>query len=170
MRAITPFSVAVVLLASGCIPPPEAEMDAATKEAVRSAVEERVLGYFQAMRDSDLEYMLGYYADSDDFVYADFGNPTLGYDDYADFLRGFVESGMSITSLEVDPPHIVVLSSSVASSSFEYSWTMADAEGNSLSAVGAWTYVFKKIDGVWQVVHSTGAHLQPGCGLELNFG
>ncbi len=170
MRTFAPISMAAVLLAFGCTAPATDELDSVTRETVRSAVEERVLGYFQAMRDSDLEYMLGYYADSDDFVYADFGNPTQGYDEYAAFLRGFIESGMSVTSLEVDPPHIVVLSSTVASVNFEYSWTMADADGNPLSAVGAWTYVFKKIDGVWQVVHSTGAHLQPGCGLELNFG
>jgi ketosteroid isomerase-like protein len=159
MRVTSVFLVGTILFVSTCAAPPEKVFDAAAKEEVRNAVEGRVMGYVQAMQEMDLDYMLDFFANSEDFAFDDYGSPPVGYDEYAEVLRGFAGSGSSITSLEMGTPLIVVLGPSAASCSLEYSWTMVDPEGNAISAKGTWTYVMQETGGVWRAVHSTGMHL-----------
>jgi uncharacterized protein (TIGR02246 family) len=159
MKPTSSFWIGTVLVLSGCASPPEAVFDSAAKEEVRSAVEDRIQGYIQAVRDLNLDYMLDFFDNSEDFVFDDHGSPPIGYEEYAEVLREFAESGMTVTSEDMSPLQTVVLGPGAASCGFEYSWTMEDSEGNTVSAEGTWIYVMKNTDGVWRAVHSTGMHL-----------
>lgn len=158
MKLTNSIPAAAISVVCGCASAAPV-LDAATEEAVRSAVEQRVSGYAQAMRDGDVEYMLGFYANEENFVFADNGVLAVGYEAHAERLRATVESGRTVASLEISNPQIFVLSPNAASITFEFAWTMSDPEGNLDKAKGAWTYVFKEIEGTWQVVHSTGVHV-----------
>jgi ketosteroid isomerase-like protein len=162
MRARPAFLLGTIFLISGCGSPPEVPFDSAAQEEIRRVVEGRVLGYVQAMKDMDGDYMFGFFADSEDFVFDDYGTPPIGYADYTAGLQPIIESGAEFTKLEIGEIRTVVLGPTAASCSLEAAWTMVDANGGVLNAKGGWAYVFKEFNGVWQVVHSTGMHLYEG--------
>ena len=162
MKATSTFLIGMILLVPGCASPPEAMFDSAAKEEIRQEVEDRVMGYVQAMKDMDAEYMLDFFADSEGFVFDDYGAPPMGYEEYVGSLPEFIESGASFPRIDVSSMEVVPINLTVASCGLEYSWTMVDGEGNPLNAKGTWTYVMKRFDGAWRVVHSTGMHLYEG--------
>ena len=98
-----------MLLVFGCAPPPEVPFDSAAKAEIKSDVESRVRGYIQAMMDMDGEYMLGFFADTEDFLYDDHGTPPIGYDEYMEGFTPFLESGSSFESIDVGTLETVVL-------------------------------------------------------------
>lgn len=129
------------------------------KEIVAQAVEERIAYYIDAVKQLDIERMLGFWADTEGFVFAGDGLLTVGYDTYTAQLREVISNTAEVTSIAYKKPHVYVLSKDAASLSIEYEWSMIDRDGNTVNAKGSWTYVFKKFDDVWKVVHSAGTHL-----------
>jgi len=129
------------------------------KDAIAQAVEARIADYTDAIKQLDIERMLDFWADTEGFVFAGDGLLTVGYDKYAEQLREAISNTAEVTSLAHKKPYIYVLSKDAASLSMEYEWSMIDKAGNTINAKGSWTYVFKKFDDVWKVVHSAGTHL-----------
>jgi ketosteroid isomerase-like protein len=129
------------------------------KAAIAEAVAHRVGGYVDAINALDLDGMLEFWADTDGFVYAGDGSLTVGYDAYAGQLREAIGSTAQVNSIEIREPHIYVLSPDAAAYSMEFEWSMTSVAGDTTSSRGAWTYIFKRLDGEWKVVHSAGTHL-----------
>ena len=129
------------------------------KEDIAQAVEERIADYLDAIKQLDIERMLGFWADTEGFVFAGDGLLTVGYDKYAAQLREAMSNTAEVKSIAYKNPHVYVLSKDAASLSMEYEWSMTDNEGNTVNSKGSWMYVFKRFDDVWKVVHSAGTHL-----------
>ena len=56
--------------------------------------------------------------------------------------------------------HIEALSSNTATATTEFEHSRITVEGDTVNVRGAWTYVFKKLDGKWNVVHTNGTHVE----------
>lgn len=147
------------VLAFGCGTRTPSSMTDQERAAVAEAVEQRVSGYVEAIERQDLEYLLGFWADTEGFVLAGDGSLTIGYDTWATQIREIVAGTASVLHAEYKNPHIYVLARDAASYSMEFDWSMATTAGDTVSATGAWTYVFKRLDGEWKVVQSAGTHL-----------
>lgn len=130
------------------------------KEAeIRAAVTGRVDGYVQAIRDLDLSYMEGFWADVDGFTVAGDGALTVGYGPWIEQLRSLVTSIESVSYVEVSDPRVYVLGADAASYSMAYRWSFNMRDGSVLSAEGSWMYVFYRFEEGWKVIHSAGAHV-----------
>jgi len=134
-------------------------MTADEKASVAEAVEARVSGYVDAIRRRDIDSMLDFWADTDGFVMAGDGQLTVGYDTWAQVLRDNVVNIPTVNRIVKRNEHIFVLAPDAASYSMEFEWSMNKATGDTLRARGAWTYVFKRLNGKWQVVQSGGTHV-----------
>ena len=159
LRQNLPVATTLVLLCSACRPVPPPELTAADKASIAEALEERVSGYAEAARRRDVDYMLGFWADVDEFVIAGDGELTVGYDAWADFIRQSIVEFPVVNSITTRNPHVYVIGLDAASYTVEFEWSMTSAEGETTSARGTWTYVFRHLDGEWRVVHSAGTHL-----------
>ena len=142
---------------------PDAEQHAPLSEeeeaAIAKTVEQTVLRYIEAIRKLDLERMLEFYADSDAFVYAGDGTLTAGYDAWAAQLRETVGPLAAVHAIETTNPHTYVLGRDAAAYTMQFEWSMGTTAGDTVKSRGSWTYVFKRLDGHWKVVHSTGTHV-----------
>ncbi len=147
------------VIIQACTPPSPSAMSEQERAAVAEAVAQRVEGYVDAISTLDLDRMLQFWADTDEFVFAGDGSLTVGYDVYAAQLREAIGSTAQVNSIEIREPHIYVLSSDAAAYSMEFEWSMTSVAGDTTRSRGAWTYVFKRLDGEWKVVHSAGTHL-----------
>ena len=146
-------------ITQACAPASPSAMSEQERAAVAEAVAQRVEGYVDAIRTLDLDRMLQFWADTDGFVYAGDGSLTVGYDVHAAQLREVIGSTAQVNSMEISDPHIYVLGPDAAAYSMEFEWSMTSVSGDTTRARGAWTYVFKRLDGEWKVVHSAGTHL-----------
>ncbi len=136
------------------------DLTQAEKGVIASAVEARVNGYVDAARRRDVDWFLGFWADTDEFVLAGDGN-LVGHDGWADQVRKAVADTRDILAFEFFNRHTYVLARDAAVHTTQFRWALVQMNGDTLRMHGSWSYVFKKIDGVWKVVHSAGTHL-PG--------
>jgi ketosteroid isomerase-like protein len=122
-------------------------------------IEARVQGYFDAIRNRDLDHMLGFWADKDGFVFAGDGTLVLGYAAYAAQLRTAVADTASVPHIEAHRPQVHVLGPDAAVCSTEFEWSIISLAGVTTNSRGAWTYVFQRFPEGWRVIHSGGTHL-----------
>ena len=128
--------------------------------SIRDAVSARVDGYVQAIQNGYLDYMRGFWANDPDFTMAGDGTLSVGYDRWIQSVEELTAKTDSVLYVElVGEPRITVLGPDAASYAMAYRWSYALTDGSTLSAEGSWMYVFKRIDGVWRVVHSAGSHI-----------
>jgi len=154
MKIRVPVVLMVVLAA--CTATPEARIN---EEEIRREVTERVEGYVQAIRDLDVAYMEGFWADVEGFTVAGDATLTIGYDPWIDGLRDLVGRIESVAYVEVENPQVFVFGREAASYAMAYRWQFNMADGTTLSAQGSWMYVLAPVEGEWRVVHSAGSHI-----------
>jgi len=157
------LAASAVLLLS-CGPSTPGNLSEAERAQVRAAVQLRMDGYFEAVRQQDLDRMLAFWADTDAFVFAGDGALIAGYDSFASELRGARAATARVLSLTGSNQHVYVLARDAAALSLEFEGSTVTVAGDTARLRGSWTYVFKLFDEGWKVVHSAGAHVSPSGG------
>lgn len=150
---------ACMLTASGCTNSDES-ISIKEKEAVREAVIKRVEEYVNSMMNLDIEKMLSFWANTEHFVKAGDGSIVVGYEKFAGQQREKMSTIKSVNYVNVTNSHVYVLAPDAASFTFEFEWSMTGDSDEEMKSRGSWTYVFKKFDDEWKVVHSTGSHIK----------
>lgn len=149
----------LLIIVLGACQPPSSETPVRSPAEIEGEVAARVEGYLQAIKDLDLEYMRGFWADVEGFTVASDGTLIVGYQPWMDQIQTLVEGVESVSYMETSNPRIFVLGPDAASYSMAYRWSMNMKDGSLLSAEGSWTYVLKRFDDGWKVVHSAGTHI-----------
>ena len=112
--------------------------------------------YVEAVKSKDLASILSFWSNSEDFVHAADGRIFGGYREWSTWLRNNeVDEWLYWNNTEI---HVVVLARNAASCTvnFEYAWI---SDGETQEVQGSWTYVFRKSESGWQVVHSNGTQI-----------
>ena len=148
-----------MLVAQGCGSDTNDVMSEKEKLVVEKAVTQRIKEYVESMKKLDIEKMLSFWADTENFVKAGDGTIVVGYEKFAAQQREKMSKIVAINYVNTSNPNIYVLAKDAASYTFEFEWSMTSESGNVLKSKGSWTYVFKKFGDEWKVVHSTGSHL-----------
>jgi ketosteroid isomerase-like protein len=148
-----------MLTASGCGPDIDQTLSENERKAVAEAVTNRVEAYVNSMKDLDIDKMLSFWADSENFVKAGDGFLLVGYEKFAALQREKMSKVATVKYVNTMNPNIYVLAKDAASFSFEFEWSMTGTSGDIMNSKGSWTYVFKKFGDEWKVIHSTGSHL-----------
>ncbi len=147
---------AFVLGCSSARPPSMDTLSIEEKGRIEREIRQTVEAYVEAVKSKDLADTLSFWSNSEDFVHAGDGRIFGGYQEWSTWLRNNVnDEWLYWNNTEI---HIVALSRSAASytTNFEYAWVR---DGETHEIQGSWTYVFRKSDSGWQVVHSNGAHI-----------
>jgi ketosteroid isomerase-like protein len=153
---ITVFSV--WLLISG-IALADDQIPAEARETVIAEVGQALDNYSNAMLTHNYDSMAAFWSTSEDFVMAGDGRILGGSDAWVKLMDQYYEDFDKYYVWDYQDVHILPLSekSAVATVEFRFRWhTVKDETMNSR---GSWTYVFRKEDGVWKVVHSNGTHV-----------
>lgn len=151
---------ACMLTASGCNEGSDQIISEKEKEAVVKEVTIRVEEYVNSMMNIEIDKMLSFWANTENFVKAGDGSIVVGYEKFADQQREKMSTITSVNYVNVTNSHVYVLAPDAASFTFEFEWSMTDNSGKEMKSNGSWTYVFKKFGDDWKVVHSTGSHLK----------
>ena len=117
-------------------------------------------GYREAMLSRDYDAMLGFWSDSDDFVFAGDGRILGGFEAWRTETTKHYKATRHWEQWDWQSVHILPLAPSAASATLEARFRWVDTDGLTHNLRGAWTYVFVKSDDGWKVVHTNGTHVK----------
>ena len=135
------------------------EMDADTARNVESSIRNVLDGYREAMLTRDYESMIGFWSDSDDFVFAGDGRILGGIDAWKAQTTADYENTESWEIWDWQNVQVLPLSPEAASATVEFRFRWVDNEGSTWNSRGAWTYVFRLEEDGWKVVQTNGTHV-----------
>jgi len=134
------------------------ELTEQDKTEITKEIEARVNGYAEACKQLDGEYMKGFWADTEDFVFAGDGTFTSNTEWRAQ-LDGLFDEIQSFTKMDISDMKVYVYSDNAASCAIGFDWSFINTAGETVSSHGTWLYVFTIIDDEWRVVHTGGHHI-----------
>ena len=160
---VTIFGLMTVLLLAGCRNgnfSGSEDLTDDTKRQIEIEIKQTVEDYLENAKSKNLEGILSFWSDSEDFVHAGDGNIFGGYQEWSHWLinrnkSGVVEKWLDWNNSDV---HIIVLDKNAAAytTNFEMSFI---SQGDTTNIRGSWTYVFRRTEAGWKVITSNGTHI-----------
>jgi uncharacterized protein (TIGR02246 family) len=136
-------------------PPPLGALSAVQKEQIEIEVREAVTNYFNAFTSGDIEATYAFWGDFDDFVHAGDGRVFGDRDRWLAWLAS--NQPDEYISWSHSDVHVAVLAPMVASCTLNFEVVFRTG-GKETTVTGSWTYVLRKTNDGWRVVHSNGKH------------
>jgi ketosteroid isomerase-like protein len=125
-------------------------------EERRSAIEEDIARAFDdyaiAVRQLDQEAVLGFFQQSDDLAFAEFGEVVLSWSTLAERVRESWPMYASVESFGWGDLHIQALAPHIAVANTTFDFAAADTAGAPISVKGTFTTVWVDTDGAWKIV------------------
>lgn len=156
MRA-RPLVVSLLLMLGACSPSPSDQLDEATTQAVRGAVEASFDTLSKAIVAHDWDRVESLLADGDDVALAMDGQVVLGR---AAIMAGFRADSSILQYLDYrwENTRVRVLGPTAAVHATGFWERLAMRSGDTVEIRGTFTNGFQKINGRWQVVHMAASH------------
>lgn len=130
------------------------------KLEVKNEINHVLENYRIAMLTRDYDAMISFWSNSADFVMGSDGHIIGGYEDWIAETTRHYENSIKIKQWDWENVHILPLSDSAATVTLEFEFKSVDLNSDIYHAIGSWTYVFKKEDENWKVIHSNGHHIK----------
>ena len=100
-------------------------------------------------------------ADVDGFVQGSDGKITFtDYNSYKEGMKLVFESLQRFVEMKPTKLFVYVLAIDAAVCTTEFNGKFLNIEGDTVIWNGCWTFVFKKFNGEWKVIHENGTHTQ----------
>ena len=136
------------------------ELTDESKEQIEIEIRQTVDDYFENVKSKNLEAMLSFWSDSEDFIHAADGRVFGGYDKWSNWLidqnkKDTFEEWLYWNNSDI---HVIVLSKDAAAYTMNFENSFVE-NGETRKVTGSWTYVFRKSELGWQVVMSNGHHI-----------
>ena len=154
-----PLVAAAILLCilCGCGPndPASETLSSEDRANIEAEVRQALDDYGAACVAGDMEQIKAFWGDFDDFIHAGDGRV---FGDREKWLKWITDnsSGKMISWVFSDV-HVAVLGPSAASYTANFE-VVSVVDGEEVTVTGSWTYVLRKTDAGWRVVHSNGKH------------
>lgn len=112
------------------------------REQIDREIRQTVSDYFEAAKAKDVEKLLSFWSDSEDFVIAGDGNVLGGYDKWAAWLVAKMDQIDKWIYWNVDDIHVTILSRNAAAYTMNFDYSFIE-QGETREVNGSWTYVFR---------------------------
>lgn len=131
-----------------------------SKVQIELEIRQTVDDYFENVKSKNLEAILSFWSDSEDFIHAGDGSVFGGYEKWSSWLKdmnnkGTVEEWLYWNKSDI---HVIVLSKDAAAYTMNFESAFIE-NGETRTFTGSWTYVFRKSESKWKVVMSNGTHI-----------
>lgn len=133
-------------------------LSAEEKEQIEREIRRTVDEYFEAVKSKDLPNILSFWSNSEDFVHAGDGRIFGGYQEWSSWLKNNIDGADEWLYWNNTDIHVLVLARNAACYTMNFE-NAAIRNRETQEVRGSWTYVFRKAESGWQVVHSNGTHI-----------
>jgi ketosteroid isomerase-like protein len=125
------------------------------KARIEAEVRQTVADYIAMVLAGDYETAYEFWGDFDDFIHAGDGRIFGDHDSWIAWMANHQPD--EFQSWKNTDIHIAVLASNAAAYTMNFE-TVVVTNGEEARTTGSWTYVMRKTDAGWRVVHSNGKH------------
>jgi ketosteroid isomerase-like protein len=130
------------------------------KEQIELEILQTVEDYVEKVKSRDLEGILSFWSDSEDFIHAGDGSIFGGYEKWSNWIRRHItndaiEEYLYWNNTDI---HVIVLARNAAAYTMNFENAFME-NSETRKVTGSWTYVFRKSESCWQVVMSNGTHI-----------
>ena len=133
----------------------EPTLTATDRARIEAEVRQTVADYIALVLAGDYETAYEFWGDFDDFIHAGDGRVFGDRDSWIAWMRNHQPD--EFQSWKNRDIHIAVLASNAAAYTMNFE-TVVVTNGEEARTTGSWTYVMRKTDARWRVVHSNGMH------------
>jgi ketosteroid isomerase-like protein len=153
MKSSISLALAVVCLAA---PVAGETLSDADRVRVEREVRRAVADYVEAVKANDLPKILSFWGDFDDFVHAGDGRIFGDHQKWTAWItHNLADKWLYWRNTDI---HVAVLAPNAAAYTMNFENSFVK-DGETREVTGSWTYVFRKTEAGWQVVHSNGHHI-----------
>ena len=136
-------------------PPRPQALSSTQKEQIEKEVRQTLTDYFNAFTSGDMEKTYAFWGDFDDFIHAGDGRVFGDRDKWlAWIVNNQPDEYIAWSHSDI---HVAVLAPKVASCTLNFE-VVSRTNGEKATITGSWTYVLRKTNDGWRVVHSNGKH------------
>ncbi|OVE80491.1 hypothetical protein BVY01_00130 [bacterium I07] len=149
--------IGFLFLMQGCSQDSDNSLSSDERATISDAIEKQVNGYFEAVNRHDVDWLLAFWADVDEFAMWDDGKLSTGYDSIEKGTRDWFAGLTTVLHSEHSNGNAFALDKALAIYTTQYDWGIVTTSGDTVRCRGPWTYVFRPFDGGWKVVYSYGS-------------
>ena len=143
----------------GCQSPGK-EMTTETRDELVKEITDLMEAYSGAVKTWNMEAIDRFWGDFGGFIFAGDGIILGSHDEWSETLRQYEDQVDRWLKFEYKNMHVEVLSVDAAPVTTEFEHSRVTVNGDTINVKGAWTYVFKKSNGEWDIVHTNGTHVE----------
>jgi len=129
-------------------------------DQVRTEISSVLDGYREAILSRDYEAMLGFWSESEEFVFAGDGRILGGSEAWIAETTRHYETTSEWQQWDWQSVHILPLSERAASATLEFRFRWVASDGATHNSRGSWTYVFRREGDEWKVIQTNGTHVE----------
>ena len=153
----SPRTIAYILLTAlvlACNPPAEQPLTLDERAAIADTVGQLFNGIAEATSALELDRLLGYYQQSEDFTYVARGQVNRSYETHQEMVNTQF-GGLAGADLEWLSTYVDVLSRDVAVVTATYEFSATVPSGRSVGSAGTFMCIYVQSDGRWQIQYSS---------------
>ena len=136
-----------------------AQLADSSHEEIIEQVRDALDSYRDAMLSRDYDAMVAFWSHTEDFLMAGDGHIIGGIDEWITTTTGHYDATSEWRVWDWEKVHILPLAENAAVATVEFRFRWIDKEAGEQNSRGSWTYVFRRENIGWKVVHSNGKHV-----------
>ena len=152
--------ISLLISVCACNNPAENELTDDVKNEIVQEISAIMNTYSNDVKNWDSDAIDNFWGDYEGFVFAGDGYVLGGHKEWSDLLDEYEKQVDRWLKFEYYDMYIDVLSKNAVSVTSEFEHSRITLKGDTVNIKGVWTYVFKKSDEKWNVVHTNGTHLE----------
>ena len=150
----------LLLFAVGCQSDGGIEMTTELRDEIVQEITYLMEAYSNAALNWDTEAIDSFWGSFEGFVFAGDGVILGGHNEWSERLRQYGKQVDRWLKFEYNNMHIEALSVDVATVTTEFEHSRITVDSDTINVRGAWTNVFKRSNGKWDVAHTNGTHVE----------
>jgi ketosteroid isomerase-like protein len=146
------LAVLSVALVAAC-QPATTDLTEEQKTTIAEELSQEFDVYGAAVRQLDPDAVLGFFQESDELAFAEFGEVVLSWSTLAEQVRESWPQYASVESFEWGDLHIQALAAHVAAVTTTFDFQASDTTGAPIAVNGTFSTVWVQTDGEWKIVN-----------------
>ncbi len=137
--------------------PQSDQLSVSEKEKIKSEITQRVDKYYEAVKTNNIDEILSFWSDSDEFIHAGDGSIFGGYKEWSNWLREWTKPDRKWLYWNNRDIHVIPIDKIAATYTMNFENAYIE-KGDTMKVRGSWTFVFRKEYSGWKVIASNGMH------------
>ena len=151
------LALIVLITFTSCKKTDERKLTRLEKEQITKEIVGVVDNYFKVVQANDIDQILEFWSDSEEFIHAGDGSIVGDYEKWSNWLKDWTNPDRKWLYWNNTDVHVIVLDKMTGTYTMNFDNAFI-LDGDTMKVKGSWTYVLRKEGVEWKVITSNGTH------------